>query len=165
MIKHKKEEKILKFIEAVDWLFDVNNYTKELCYEKEDKDKHWEDCIMAEITTDHTYRKICITFYPIFFTKDKEEQCQCIIHELTHTITEDMFDCYQNMLKWSFVTEGSKTRQRTYNGTCGLFTLYLGQGKKEYFQKSYWRVFEIGIIRLSHELACGILLRYQLLLE
>lgn len=99
MIKHKKEkEKILKFIEAVDWLFDVNNYTKELCYEKEDKDKHG-GCVMAEITTDHTYRKICITFYPIFFTKDKEEQCQCIIHELTHTITEDMFDCYQNMLK------------------------------------------------------------------
>ena len=136
-IKHKKQkEKILAFIEAVDWLFDVNNYTKNIVYEKEDCEKHW-GFTMAQVTTNHTYRNIELQIYPIFFTKDKEEQCQCIIHELTHTITEDMFDCYQNMLKWSFVTEeeARHARERTTERVAYLL-FYLWQGKKEYFRKA-----------------------------
>lgn len=40
-MKNKKtKEKILKFVEAVDWLFDINNYTKEIEYAKIDEERN-----------------------------------------------------------------------------------------------------------------------------
>jgi hypothetical protein len=40
-MKHKLQKaKILKFIESVDFLFDLNNYTKEIEYKKIDKEEH-----------------------------------------------------------------------------------------------------------------------------
>lgn len=136
MKNKKNKEKILKFVEAVDWLFDINNYTKEIEYAKTDEEKHWGD-IMAQVITYTTYRKIVITIFPVFFTKDKEEQCKALIHELSHSITEDLFDCYNNMYRWSFVTteEARHAREKTTEQVAYLL-FELWSGRKKYFSEA-----------------------------
>lgn len=136
-MKHKLQKaKILKFIESVDFLFDLNNYTKEIEYKKIDKEEHGWD-VLAQVTTDTTYRKIYLEIFPAFFTKDKEEQCKTLIHELSHSITEDLFDCYNNMYKWSFVTteEARHAREKTTEQVAYLL-FELGSGRKKYFSEA-----------------------------
>jgi hypothetical protein len=67
---------------------------------------------MADITTNHTYRIIYINIYPEFWNNDKESQCKCLLHELSHTITEDMHDDWHNMYKGTFVTEAEANHHR-----------------------------------------------------
>lgn len=136
-MKHKKEKaKILKFIESVDWLFDLNNYTKEIEYRKTDEEKNWWD-VLAQVTTDTTYRKVYLEIFPVFFTKDKEEQCKTLIHELSHHITENLYDCYNNMHKWSFVTteEARHAREKTTENVAYLL-FELWRGNKKYFSEA-----------------------------
>lgn len=133
-MKNKKtKEKILKFIESVDWLFDLHNYTRNIDFE-EDEEWEWDSLCLAKVITDHTYRTIKLKIFPIFFEKDKEEQCKTLIHELSHSITENLFDCYNNMHKWSFVTT-EEARHARENATEQIAYLLfeLGKWNKKYF--------------------------------
>lgn len=88
-------KKIETFIKDISRLFDTENYTREITYEKKD-DK--EDTF-ASVITDTTYRILKIKIYPSFYKQSKEEQCKTLIHEMSHRITEDLFDCHANIHK------------------------------------------------------------------
>lgn len=136
-MKHKTQKaKVLKFIETVDWLFDLNNYSKQIRFEKDDE-WEWDSLSLAKVITDHTYRIIKLSVFPIFFEKDREEQCQTLIHELSHSITEDLFDCYNNMHKWSFVTSEEARHAREHATEQIAYLLFeLGSGRKKYFSEA-----------------------------
>lgn len=129
-------KKIAKFIEDVSCLFDLQNYTHEIEYEKKDEDEEdWT--VLAKVITDTTYRIIKLKIYPIFFKKDKEEQCKTLLHELSHSVTEDLFDCYNNMHKWSFVTtEEARHARESATEQIAYLLFELGSGRKQYFSEA-----------------------------
>jgi hypothetical protein len=105
-----KKQKVVDFLESVEWLFDMQNYSRDIAFYT--KEKTEEGNVLADITTNHTYRTLNVNVYPRFFRVSKEEQAKCLIHELSHTITEDMHDDWHNMYKGTFVTEAEANHHR-----------------------------------------------------
>lgn len=108
-----KKQKVLDFIESVEWLFDLQNYTRKICWKEKDKTEDRD--VLADMTTNHKYRYTYMNVYPAFFKEDKETQCKALIHELCHTITEDMHDDWRDMYNGIFITDtiANHHRERT----------------------------------------------------
>lgn len=81
----KKKLRIIKFLEDMQWLFQVQNYERKLNIKKED-----EDDKSAEITFNEDYQRITIKIFPCFFEQTLEEQRKALLHEFCHTITIPM---------------------------------------------------------------------------
>lgn len=78
----KQKKKITDFFEAIDLLFQINNFSKTIiCKEQDDEKK------CAEIFLDIPYQTIEISIYPVFFRRTQKEQRKDLLHELCHCIT------------------------------------------------------------------------------
>ena len=109
----KQQKKVTNFVDSISWCFDLANYTRMYKFKEDPKDTdndNTETC--ADIITSHTYRSISIRIFPPFWTQSQDEQVRILIHELCHTITEDLYDCGSNLRQGILVTDMELTHYR-----------------------------------------------------
>ena len=67
----------------------------EYCWQEKDTDKHNDNCVTAEIKTNHRYYSAHLKLYPStfeMFKKGKRERvAEVIVHELCHIITDPLY--------------------------------------------------------------------------
>src|SRR3990167_10464390 len=81
-MKKHSTKRVVEFLNAIDWFFDLNSYDKEvICKDVANGN------VIAEITCDDVYRWVQVRLYPVFFTKTLEEQRKALLHEFCHSIT------------------------------------------------------------------------------
>ena len=136
--KFKKEQRVLNFLDAVDWAFGLNGYEKHIILKKVDSEN-----MAAEIVYREDYQAVEIGLYPLFFTQTLKEQRKCLLHELCHAITLQSKGALHDTLKGLLITpkrireinetETSKIENiihRLITGGLG----YLKQGYKDYLK-------------------------------
>lgn len=92
MILEQTKKKVEEFLKTFDFLFGVQYYEKSITYSDQKQN------VFADIIVDREYQRINITIYPKFFQQSLQEQRQTLIHELCHTITEDLSDIGESLL-------------------------------------------------------------------
>lgn len=100
MKKEKARKRIRVFLEGMDWLFQIQNLTKRILWEKED-----EEGKCAEVIYREDYQSIDIKIYPCFFEEDLVGQRKILLHELCHTITIPMNRLTLDFMRGKAVTE------------------------------------------------------------
>ncbi len=131
MVLSPKNQKVIDFLESVEWLFDMQNYTRDVAFYT--KEKTEEANVLADIVTNHTYRVLNVNIYPRFFRVSKEEQCRALIHELCHTITEDIHCDWCEMYAGKFVREAEAIHHRERATEQIAYIIFqLWQGNKKY---------------------------------
>lgn len=109
----KQQKKVTEFCDSISWCFDLANYTRTYKFKEDPKETDNDDTeTCADITTSHTYRTISIRIFPPFWTQSVDEQVRILIHELCHTITEDLYDCGNNLRQGVLVTDMELTHYR-----------------------------------------------------
>jgi len=99
----RQKQKIYDFLKIIDCVFGVNNYSKKINFAEKDLDCE-EKGVTADIITNHKYRRITLTLYPLFWTQNKKEQRKCLIHELCHTITQASKDASYKLINGHLIT-------------------------------------------------------------
>lgn len=94
------KKQINLYLTKLDWLFGLQHHEKEIKFEKQDK----ED-FLAEISIRHDYQRFYIQIYPKFFKESEEIQRKVLLHELCHTITDQMSQQSMDLLGGSLITK------------------------------------------------------------
>lgn len=76
-------KRITKFLNNIDWMFEINNHEKDVVFEKEDLEPNR----YAEIEFEEKYHRMTVYIYPEFFKQDLQNQRKTLLHELCHTLT------------------------------------------------------------------------------
>jgi len=95
----KEKQRIINFLNSIDWMFQTNNFDKELIWQKEDKDN-----IQAEIIIIEKYQKLEVYIYPRFFKEKLESQRKILLHELCHILTDKQKSCSWDLLSGKLKT-------------------------------------------------------------
>jgi hypothetical protein len=133
MTKNQTKKRIEEFLGNIDWMFDLNNYAKNIVYKDEDNDD-----VNAEIDYDEKYQNITITIYPVFFEQKPETQRKILLHELIHGITLRSKILACDLLDGTHITyeqikfENEKMTARLENILDGLL-----RGKYKYAKDAY----------------------------
>lgn len=129
----RQKKRIMKFLEDMQWLFQVQNYDRKLTLMKEnDGDK------CAEVTFNEDYQRIKIKIYPCFFEETLVEQRKALLHEFCHTITIPMNKIMIDFIQGKSVTEETacniheRSTSQIENILDGLL-----QGKLSYARRAY----------------------------
>lgn len=99
--KAKVKKKILELLEAFDWIFAVQNYSRTIHFHKED---HEKEGVAATILYIEEYSQIVIDVYPYFFELDAADQRKALLHELCHKITVPSKKLAMKLLDGKLVT-------------------------------------------------------------
>lgn len=76
------------------WMFDLQNFDKTIRFAKED----YEDCA-AHIDMGNEYRRITVVVYPCFFVDNSpDSQREMLLHELCHSVLNDLANRARNLL-------------------------------------------------------------------
>lgn len=97
-----KTRRIVKFFDGIQWLFQVQNFSRNLTIQKEDEGKK-----VAEIIFREDYQEIEIKIYPCFFKENLKEQRKILLHELCHTITIPQYNMLIEFIRGKTITEES----------------------------------------------------------
>lgn len=98
-IKKQQTQRIQNFLNEIDWLFQTNNFDKEIILKRQDEDKK-----AAEIIYDDVYQTITINIFPCFFNCSLTCQRKMLLHELCHSITLPSKLALYNFLEGKLVT-------------------------------------------------------------
>lgn len=97
----RNKTRIQNFLNAIDWLFQVNNFEKEIIFkEKDDPDRE----IAAQILFREDYQDITVYIYPCFLKEPKDKQRKILLHELCHSITIPTKTALYDFIDGKFVT-------------------------------------------------------------
>lgn len=75
-------KKVTRFLDEIQWLFQINNFDRNLIIKKEEAGN-----LACEVTYEEDYQRITIRIFPCFFINSLQDQRKMILHELCHTIT------------------------------------------------------------------------------
>jgi hypothetical protein len=130
-------KRITDFLDAIDWLFQVQNFERELII----KDRGCEDeenSTAADISFNERYQMMTISIYPCFFKETLERQRKMLLHELIHTITLPLKTATYGLLDGKFITkdEVDKLNERETSQFENILDALL-QGKKHYAKDAY----------------------------
>jgi hypothetical protein len=131
--KINKKKRIKDFLEGIDWLFQVNNFEKDIIYKKEDKDDN-----AAMIFFDKEYQRIIVKIYPVFFKHRLKDQRKFLLHELCHYLRDDSFVAIEDLLKGKVLT--SENARRINESETSVITNILDgllQGRLKYARDAY----------------------------
>lgn len=139
------KKKIEKFLNDIDWLFELNNYQKFIRYKDKDVEREEEgDKLLADVETRHDYKDVTINIYPKFLELNLEQQCRTLIHELSHTFTHESRENSISLLKGKLIVEDKichDNERLTETISDLIFTLaqgkriYVGEAIKEYLKE------------------------------
>lgn len=137
MPNKKQKKRVLDFLSAVEWAFELNNYDRNIVFSKEPKDVGVGEC-QAEIHVDYSYKNVNITIYPSFWKENLEEQRKILLHELCHSIVASLTLCADNLLDGLFVSRQmiDRENERTTSAITHLLDMLL-TGNMKYFKKAY----------------------------
>lgn len=93
--------RVTRFLESIDWFFDLNNFDKTILFEEHDG----KDDEAASITYDHRYRTVTIRLFPSYFSEKVLVRRKILLHELCHSITIPMQQASVNFLRGKAITE------------------------------------------------------------
>jgi hypothetical protein len=124
---------IEKFLEEIQWLFNINNFDRRLSIMKEDED---DKC--AEVTFVEDYQRIKIKIYPCFFKDNPKEQRKALLHELCHCITIPINRLTVDFMHGKAVTEET-IRHEHEKATSKIENILDGllQGRFQYARTAY----------------------------
>jgi hypothetical protein len=136
MATKKKKEKIQNFINGIQWMFQIQNFSKTIVY-KEADDQDEEK--LAEIYFNEPYQRIEITIYPMFFTVSEMEQRKIIIHELCHTLTLPLKSLFYFFIDGTQTTTKPQINDLVERTNCQIENIIdaLLQGKMKYAKEAY----------------------------
>lgn len=101
----KKKKRIEDFIVGISWMFQINNYEKEIIFEEKNKKAEDETReVQAEVDICEKYQTITIRLYPRFFDLSLDEQRKTLLHELCHCLTGSSNILLQDFYNGKFVT-------------------------------------------------------------
>lgn len=128
--------RIRKFLEQVDWAFELNNF-KKVITEVTEQPKEQPD-LTAEVMPDLVYKEITIKIYPNFWELSLDGQRAALLHELVHTLTHESILVAYKLLEGELhtVKEIKDINERTTTSITRLLDCLL-QGKLRYFIKAY----------------------------
>lgn len=127
------KKRVVKFLEDMQWLFQVQNYERKLSIMKEDLD---DKC--AEVIFNEDYQRIQIKLFPCFFEQTLEEQRKALLHEFCHTITIPMNKLTIDFMSGKAVTEETvrtvheRSTSQIENIVDGLLRLRFAYARKGY---------------------------------
>lgn len=102
-MKKKKEWKpqyrkfVRELVGDLQWRLFITNYSIDVSYAKDDKaEKESKDnCVAADIKTDHRYYTAYITIYPnthlMWDNGKKREVANVVVHEICHILTDPLY--------------------------------------------------------------------------
>lgn len=132
-MRKKLPKHIVDFMDAADWFFGTRYYDRSIKFEESDSSG-----VLAEITVVEEYKQIVINFYPKFFTYDRREQINTLIHEYVHKLIEPLQTeakkPHENKFSNTYILQ-SKVEQVTSDITERLVRLF--DGKIKYMVKAY----------------------------
>lgn len=133
--KERTKKAIRRFLEDMEWMFDVQNFDKGLVFKKED----WEDKA-AVVNIDSSYRRITIEIYPCFFEASPEIQREYLLHEFSHCFTTELLKIGDLFLNGKLVTQ-RELQNRNEEAVCRITSVLdsLLRGKLTYAKKGYAR--------------------------
>lgn len=126
-------KKIEQLLDQLQYVFQVQNYDKEIVILSKDNDA------MAEILFDEEYQRITIYIYPIFFKHKESEQRKALLHELCHTITIPQKRQFVNYIDGENTVTKDTITQTMERATSQIENILdkLFQGKMDYAKKAY----------------------------
>lgn len=136
-------KRIEKFLEEMQWLFQIQNFERKLTIAKNDEDEN-DEKKAAEITFDETYQFIRIKIFPCFFKETLKDQRKYLLHELCHTITLPEKLLLHNMIDGKLVTQ-EEIRKANEKATSQIDNILDGllQGRMSYARKGYSNYLQI----------------------
>ena len=87
-----------------EWYIDV-------CYMSEDIDSDDNYTTNASISACPTYLKANIRIYPLFWEATEDKQIRCLVHELCHCLTQEIWDTIGHMQDGHFVNSNTSRNQ------------------------------------------------------
>ena len=134
--KIDKSKRIRDFFNAIDWMFQINNFSKVIEISKVDDPE--ENRTLAKITFDETYQQVTVTIYPDFYKQTVQDQRKCLLHELCHSITLPSKTALHHLLDGKLVTP-DRIREINERETSQIENIIdqLLQGRLRYAVKAY----------------------------
>jgi len=103
MATKKQQVKIRRFLDDIQWLFQINNFEKII--EFSDKPNGDDTGTTALITYDESYQYIKLKVYPSFFDESEQSQLKMLIHECCHCITLNSKHAMLDLLNGKLITD------------------------------------------------------------
>jgi len=126
-------KKITKFLNGIQWLFNINGFERNIVIKKEDYEER-----AAQICYEEDYQRITLTIYPKFFKETQEFQRKILLHELCHCLTLQSKVIACNLLDGELQTrenikyENERLTSKIENILDGLL-----QGRLKYAKEAY----------------------------
>ena len=135
-MRKNNTKRIQKFLEEIEWMFELNNFERHLVEAKEQPEEH--PLLAAEVTPDMIYKEMTITLYPHFWTLPLEAQRKALLHELVHTMIQDTKMVAIDLLHGELHTESDikQINEKTTSFVTYLLD-YLLTGYLRYAKRAY----------------------------
>lgn len=104
-----RKDRIRKFIVSLSYLFELGLHDIDIYYKERDHGAKNGGYTAAEIQIARDYRTISITIFPIFFKQTPAEQAQTLLHELSHSITNEQRENARALVQGILVSEDTIT--------------------------------------------------------
>lgn len=134
--KHSKDrKKILSFFSDIEWFFNLNHTDRSITFMKEDTTPH---TVLASVTWEEDYQRCNVNVYPAFFTKERKEQAETLIHELTHKLIEPIVVMARKPINNEFTnSEMVKHEMERVVSTLSQRFVLFAEGNGEYMKKAF----------------------------
>lgn len=136
--KHARAKKRIQlFLEQIEWLFDYQNWDREIVYKKDVKDTG-HGRLAAEVKQDSDYRRVSLFIYPGFFDHTPKEQREFLLHEFTHTFTTRLYAAAIDLSNGTLHTP-EQLRKLNEEATSRITNVIHGllDGRKTYAKEAY----------------------------
>ena len=147
MTKHpttKEKKRILAFMDEMQYLFEVQNFSKEIVFKDVDAAGDKDGELAATIVIVSDYRTITINIFPRFFRCTREAQRQFLLHEFCHHVPHALHSALEGLLNGKLVTApqiSSMDEEATSRITYLLHGLLTGRFR--YARKAYGKYLRI----------------------
>ena len=129
----KDKTRIIKFLESIEWLFQINGYEKKVVLMDSDKGD-----TAAEVNLDIPYQRIEILIYPSFLKQNLYDQRKALLHELCHVLTLPSKEAAHELLEGKLIT-ADRIKKINEEATSKIENILDGllQGRLTYAKKAY----------------------------
>ena len=135
-MKKRNLKRIIKFLEDIEWMFELNNWDRTLTEVLVQPDEY--PTLTAEVIPDMTYKDITIKLYPNFFTISLENQRKALLHELVHVVIQDTKMIADDLLHGKFHSQTEiKDANEKAVSTITYYLDYLLTGNLKYAKRAY----------------------------
>ena len=135
-MKKRNLTRVETFLGKIEWMFELNNFTRKLVTIKNQPDNEPE--LAAEVMPNLTYKEITIQIYPCFWELSLEQQRAALLHECVHILLQETKMIALDLIDGkSHNIESVKTCNEKTTTTITHLLDFLLQGRLRYARKAY----------------------------